>query len=52
MDNIFSFEEKQIREVLVPRTDMICINLDDDEDYIFNLIREEGYTRYPVCGKR
>ena len=51
MDNIFSFEEKQIREVLVPRTDMICINLDDDEDYIFNLIREEGYTRYPVCGK-
>ena len=51
VDNIFSFEEKQIREVLVPRTDMICINLDDDEDYIFNLIREEGYTRYPVCGK-
>ena len=51
VDNIFSFEEKQIREVLVPRTDMICINLDDNEDYIFNLIREEGYTRYPVCGK-
>ena len=47
----YKFEEKQIREVLVPRTDMICINLDDDEDYIFNLIREEGYTRYPVCGK-
>ena len=51
MDNIFSFEEKQIREVLVPRTDMVCINLDDNEDYIFNLIRKEGYTRYPVCGK-
>ena len=51
MDNIFSFEEKQVREVLVPRTDMICIDLDDSEDYIFNLIREEGYTRYPVCGK-
>lgn len=51
MDNIFSFEEKQIREVLVPRTDMVCISLDDNEDYIFNLIRKEGYTRYPVCGK-
>lgn len=51
MDNIFSFQEKQIREVLVPRTDMICLNLDDDEEYIFNLIRQEGYTRYPVCGK-
>ena len=51
MDNIFSFEEKQIREVLVPRTDMVCIDLDDSEEYIFNLIKEEGYTRYPVCGK-
>ncbi len=50
-ENIFSFEEKQIREVLVPRTDMVCIDLDDSEDYIFNLIRDEGYTRYPVCGK-
>lgn len=51
MDNIYSFKEKQIREVLVPRTDMICIDLDDSEEYIFNLIKEEGYTRYPVCGK-
>ena len=51
MDNIFSFEEKQIREVLVPRTDMVCLDLDDSEEYIFNLIKEEGYTRYPVCGK-
>lgn len=50
-DNRFSFEEKQVREILVPRTDMICIDLDDDENYIFNLIKEEGYTRYPVCGK-
>lgn len=51
MENIFSFEEKQVREILVPRTDMICLDLDDDENYIFNLIKEEGYTRYPVCGK-
>lgn len=51
MDNIFRFENKQIREVLIPRTDMTCIDIDDDEKYIFNLIVEEGYTRYPVCEK-
>lgn len=51
MDNIFSFEEKQVREILVPRTEMVCIDLEDNENYIFNLIKEEGYTRYPVCGK-
>lgn len=51
MDNIFTFEERQIREILVPRTDMICIDLDDSEEHIFNLIKEEGYTRYPVCGE-
>lgn len=49
--NRYSFEEKQMREILVPRTDMVCIDLDDSEEYIFNLIKEEGYTRYPVCGK-
>ena len=30
---------------------MVCLDLDDSEEYIFNLIKEEGYTRYPVCGK-
>ena len=51
MSNVFSFEEKTVREILVPRTDMVCIDLDDSEEYIFNLIKEEGYTRYPICGK-
>lgn len=51
ISNIFSFEEKTVREILIPRTDMVCIDLDDSEEYIFNLIQEEGYTRYPICGK-
>ncbi|MDF2636485.1 MAG: putative signal transduction protein with domain containing protein [Pelosinus sp.] len=49
MDNIFDFAERHAREVMIPRTDMIC--LDIKKSYEENLevaIREEK-TRYPVC---
>ena len=49
MDNIFDFAERHAREVMIPRTDMIC--LDIKKSYKENLevaVREEK-TRYPVC---
>ncbi|WP_131082124.1 hemolysin family protein [Clostridioides difficile] len=51
VDNIFEFEEKKIREIMVPRTDMVCIYESDSEEKILAILKEEGVTRYPVCRK-
>ncbi|HBF5516029.1 TPA: HlyC/CorC family transporter [Clostridioides difficile] len=51
VDNIFEFEEKKIREIMVPRIDMVCIYESDSEEKILAILKEEGVTRYPVCRK-
>jgi CBS domain containing-hemolysin-like protein len=51
MDNIFDFSEKSVREIMIPRTDMICLFTDDTFDEIIQKTMEEEFTRYPVCEK-
>ena len=49
VDNVFSFTELNAREIMVPRTDMICLYLDDTPTERIKTILEEQQTRYPVC---
>ncbi|MFC6551209.1 hemolysin family protein [Cohnella cellulosilytica] len=49
MDNIFEFSETNAREIMIPRTEMICLygNLSFQENRTIAL--REMHTRYPVC---
>jgi CBS domain containing-hemolysin-like protein len=49
VDNIFDFSEKTVKEVMIPRTDMACIFIEDSFDEIINYALEEQLTRYPIC---
>ena len=49
VDNVFSFTELNAREIMIPRTDMICLYLDDTPAERVATILEEQQTRYPVC---
>lgn len=49
VDNIFDFSEKTVKEIMIPRTDMACIFIDDSFDEIINYALEEQLTRYPIC---
>ncbi|MFC4599965.1 hemolysin family protein [Cohnella hongkongensis] len=51
MDNIFEFAETNAREIMIPRTEMICLygNLSFAENRAIAL--REMHTRYPVCEK-
>ncbi len=51
MDNIFDFSEKSVREIMIPRTDMVCFYKDDPFDLNIQKAMEEELTRYPVCEK-
>ncbi len=49
VDNIFDFSEKTVKEIMIPRTDMACIFLEDSFDEIITFALDEQITRYPVC---
>ena len=49
IDNIFDFSEKTVKEIMIPRTDMACIFLEDSFEEIIAFALEEQLTRYPVC---
>lgn len=49
VDNIFDFAETHAREIMIPRTEMVCLyaNLTFEENQAITL--KEMHTRYPVC---
>ncbi|MBP2240451.1 CBS domain containing-hemolysin-like protein [Cytobacillus eiseniae] len=48
MNNIFEFDERIAKEIMVPRTEMVTISMDDTYTEILHIITSENYTRYPV----
>ncbi|RXT03873.1 hemolysin family protein [Ammoniphilus sp. CFH 90114] len=49
VSNIFNFDELLAREIMVPRTDMICLYKDFSLEQNLKIIKEEQYTRFPVA---
>ena len=51
LHNMFKFSDLMAKQVMIPRTDMICVPDDISYDEINKLALENGYTRYPVYEK-
>jgi len=48
MQNIFSFDERQAKDVMVPRTQMSTLNEPFTVNELLETIREYQFTRYPI----
>jgi len=48
VNNIFEFDERIAKEIMVPRTEMSAVAVDDDVESITESIQTLRYTRYPV----
>lgn len=48
IENIFEFSHTTVREVMVPRTRIIALNLDLSREELIRTVRENMYSRYPV----
>ncbi len=46
--SIFEFGDTIVREIMIPRTDMVCVSNDTSTDDLILLIKEKGHTRIPV----
>ena len=45
---VFEFREKVARDVMVPRTDLIAVDIDTPVPDIIQLLAEQGHSRLPV----
>ncbi|MBZ0201380.1 MAG: hemolysin family protein, partial [Ignavibacteria bacterium] len=48
IEKIFEFNDKQAKDIMIPRNHMVAIDIDDSREKIFQLVTEEGYSRLPV----
>lgn len=46
--NVFDFGDAQARDIMVPRVDMVSVNLEDSYDSIASVFKNEKFTRLPV----
>ncbi len=49
VDNIFEFVDTMAREIMIPRTEMICLNNHLTAEENLEIAYEGMRTRYPVC---
>lgn len=52
IEKIFEFNDKMVKEIMVPRNLMIALDIDDSRENIFQTVTEEGFSRLPVYKDR
>lgn len=48
MENVFTFDERAAKEIMVPRTELVTLDKDMPLKEIVEILDENNYTRYPV----
>ncbi len=50
--NVFDFGDQLVKDIMVPRMDIIAININSPYDDVIKTIRTEQFSRYPVYSNR
>ncbi|EHB62566.1 protein of unknown function DUF21 [Paenibacillus lactis 154] len=48
MENVFAFDERVAKDIMVPRTELVTLDKDMKYEEIVSILDENNYTRYPV----
>jgi len=48
---VLEVSETQVRDVMIPRSQMVVIDIEDDIDEMIGVIVESGHSRFPVMGE-
>ncbi len=49
--NVFDFDERLVKDIVVPRTEIVSIDRADPIAQVFKVALENGFSRYPVYEK-
>jgi len=50
LEGVLEVGEQQVRDIMVPRSQMVMINRDDSLEDILPMVIESGHSRFPVVG--
>ncbi len=50
LEGVLEVVEMQVRDIMVPRSQMVIVNRDDPPEDILPAVIESGHSRYPVIG--
>jgi CBS domain containing-hemolysin-like protein len=48
---VFDFHQKKARDVMRPRTEIVAIAVTASQEEVWDVVRQERYSRYPVYGE-
>ena len=48
---VLEVSETQVRDVMIPRSQMVVIDIEDDIDEMISVIVDSGHSRFPVMGE-
>ena len=48
ISSVLEFSDTIVREVMVPRTDMVTVTVDAELDELAGIVKEYGFSRFPV----
>ena len=51
LEGVLEVGEQQVRDIMVPRSQMVVINRDDSIEDILSAVIESGHSRFPVVGE-
>jgi magnesium and cobalt transporter len=51
LSGVLEVSETQVRDVMVPRSHMVVIDIEEDFDDILKVIVQSGHSRFPVIGE-
>ena len=51
LSGVLEVAERQVRDVMVPRSQMVVIDADEEFDAMLELIVDSGHSRFPVIGE-
>lgn len=46
--SVFDFSDSQAHDIMIPRAEMVTVDIEDSYDQVFQVFRENMYTRLPV----
>ncbi|MCC2546886.1 hemolysin family protein [Hymenobacter sp. BT175] len=48
LENVFEFNDRMVKQIMVPRTKIAAIDVDAPQDEVLETVYSEGYSRIPV----
>jgi len=46
--NVFEFGDNLVKDIMVPRVDIVALNIDDTYEEVLEIIKEEQFSRFPI----